>query len=165
LWLGFIAFAVLLALAIPDDLYSRSGLVKYYADLVATCLDSINEFATHSRFPGTTRVVLAILWLCLPILTWIQWRYSGFLPNAERLGSSRIYLVAMIGMVIAIFPIFPMILEITPERLHEGTSMDIVLRLATSSRLAFGFVAGAYCVMAAWFLACLPMMVKRLISM
>ena len=166
LWLGFAAFAVALAFAVPENLYSSSAFIKEFADGVASVFGSIDEFARYSRFPGTTRVVLAVLWTCVPILAWVQWRYPGFIPNIQLVPmQSRIYLSFVVVIVVALV-VWPMLmLEITPEQLEGPArgrrSIDWIIRLVVAHRLWLGLFAGFYCVITAWFLACLPGMLKR----
>lgn len=163
LWFGFAAFAMLLARIVPDDLYSRSAFLREIADAVAALFGSIGEFAAHSQFPGTTRVVLALLWIFVPVLTWIQWRFPGYVLRAEQIKpKSRVYLLAFLVVILSVVPIVPMVLVITPDQVHRRTSLDYVVRLATSNRIAFGFIAGLYCVISAWLLACVPAVVERL---
>jgi hypothetical protein len=163
LWFGFAAFAAMLAWIVPDDLYSRSAFLREIADAVAALFGSIDEFAAHSQFPGTTRVVLALLWICVPVLTWIQWRFPGYVLRAGQIKpKSRGSLLAFLFIIFSVVPLVPMVLVITPDQLHGRTSLDFVVRLATTNRIAFGLIAGLYCVISAWLLACVPTVVERL---
>jgi hypothetical protein len=163
LWFGFAAFATMLTLIVPDDLYSRSAFLREIADAVAALFGSIGEFAAHSQFPGTTRIVLALLWICVPVLTWIQWRFPGYVLRAGQVKPrSRVYLLAFLVAIFSVVPLVPMVWVITPDQLHGGTSLDFVVRLVTTNRMAFGLIAGLYCVISAWLLACVPAVVERL---
>src|SRR4051812_18527637 len=78
LWGSFLVFSVLLAYAIPDGLYSSSASGKAFADLVAGFFGSIGQFASVSDFPGTTRIVLAVLAVLVPPLALLQWWIPGY---------------------------------------------------------------------------------------
>lgn len=153
---AYVFVGVVLAFAIPESLYQRSELVRLFCNWMALRLHVIDELALISQFPGTTRVVLAVLWvLVLPGALFI-WLTPGSIPWREdalrRVGIMRL---AALG-VIASSVIIPAVMQIRPDDLDSHSAIMAITRLVSSSRLALGFFGGIYCGVTAVLLACVP---------
>lgn len=164
LWGSFLAFSVLLAFTIPDGLYSSSGAVKALVDRVAGFLGSIEQFASVSDFPGTTRVVLAVLAVLVPPLAWLQWRTPGFVAWRPPPNVSRIVLCGAIVFFLAMTLWLPISLEIHPEELRLRIFTSYATRAMSHSRFWLGFLAGAYAVCSAWLWALIPDLVRAMFT-
>jgi hypothetical protein len=153
---AFVAFAVLLALAVPEDLYERSDALRAFVDWMALRIRSIDEFAGVSDFPGTTRVVLTLLWVCVPPLAAFIWLVPGMIRwNEEALRRVGVMRLAALGVITGAV-ILPMVIQISPEDLQGRASIDVITRLVSSSRIALGLVGGLYCAATAFVLAFVP---------
>lgn len=156
-WLAFIAFAVVLTFVMPEDLYDRSAAVSSFVDWMARYISSVNEFAAASKFPGTTRVVLPVLWALVPPVAIFMWAYPGLIRwNEAGLRRAGILRLAVLALVVAFAVVLPNIVTITAYTMESSMAVDRLLRLVISSRLVFGVVSGAYCALTAFLLACVP---------
>jgi hypothetical protein len=160
LWGSFLAFSVLLAFAIPDNLYSHSGPTRAFADFIAGLFGSIGQFASVSDFPGTTRVVLAVLCVLVPPLALLQWWMPGFMTWRPRPNVSRMVLFGLAFFILAITLLLPVVLEVHPEELQQRLFTSYATRAMSHSRFWLGFLAGAYAVCSAWLWALLPRLVR-----
>jgi hypothetical protein len=153
---AFVVLAVALALATPEDLYANSAAVRGFADWMANRIGAIHEFATVSDFPGTTRVVLAVLWALVVPLAVLLWLTPGSVrwntDALRRAGLARLAALAVIAGAV----IVPMVMHIAPVDLDKHGSIHAITRLVSSSRLALGTIGGLYCGATAFLLALVP---------
>jgi len=165
LWSGFIAFAVLLALSVPESLYSHSPPIKALADYVSTHVTAIDQFAAVSDFPATVRVVMSILCLFLPPLFLVQWLVPGFVEwQPDRRVHSRVLLLGLIVLVLAAFVWLPFVFTLDADDLANGPRRTRALGLLVHRRFGLGFGAGVYCVCSTWLLALLPRALQALLA-
>jgi hypothetical protein len=164
LWGSFLVFSVLLAFAIPDNLYSRSGPIRAFADFIGGFFGSIGQFASVSDFPGTTRVVLAVLCVLVPPLALLQWWMPGFMTWRPPENASRMLLFGFAFFILALTLLLPVVLEIHPEELEQRLFTSYATRAMSHSRFWLGFLAGAYAVCSAWLWALLPRVVRAIFT-
>jgi len=164
LWGSFLVFAVLLAYAIPDGLYSSSASAKAFADFIAGFFGSIGQFASVSDFPGTTRIVLAVLTVLVPPLAFLQWRVPGYMTWQPPPGVSRFILFGLAFFILAITLLLPVVLRVDPAELDQRMFTSYATRAMSHSRFWLGFLAGAYAVCSAWLWALLPRLVRAIFT-
>jgi hypothetical protein len=164
LWGSFLVFSVLLAYAIPDSLYSSSASAKAFANFVAEFFCAIGQFASVSDFPGTTRIVLAVLGVLVPPLTLLQWWIPGYVTWQLPPGVSRIVLVGLAVFILAITLWLPVALKVDPAELDQRLFTSYATRAMSHSRFWLGFLAGTYAVCSAWLLALLPRLVRAIFT-
>jgi hypothetical protein len=165
LWSGFCAFAVLLALSIPDGLYSRPGAVRHIAEFISTRVAAIDQLAAVSDFPGTVRIVMSVLCLCIPPLFLIQWLVPGFVTwRPEEYRPTRLMLTCFIFLVPFMFLWFPFLFTIDAAELQTGPRRTRALNLLVNSRIGLGVGAGIYCVCSTYLLAMVPRAIRALVA-
>jgi hypothetical protein len=153
----FTLVAVALSLATPENLYEQSSAVRAFVDWMATGIRTIDEFAGVSRFPGTTRVVLALLWALVPLVVAFIWIMPIRWDYPPRMGLMRLMELCVVAGIVFL----PLTMQITPADLEGSGRVDAVIRLVSSSRMALGILGGLYCGVTAWLLAYVP----RLLSL
>jgi hypothetical protein len=165
LWLGFIAFAVLLAYAIQGDLSSRAVTMQGVIDFVAPRIPAIEQLAEVSEFPGTTRAVLSILAMLFPLLFMVHWLVPGFVTwRPEEYRPSRILLAGFVVFVLAMTVLLPFVFTIDAAALETGSRRERAFGILVHSRLGLGIGGGVYCVVSAYLLACLPRAIRALFA-
>ena len=164
LWGSFLAFSVLLAYAVPDSLYARSASLKALADFMGSFLGAIEQFASVSDFPGTTRIVLAVLAVLVPPLALLQWRVPGYMTWQPPPGVSRFIFFGLAFFILAITLLLPVVLRIDPAELDQRLLTSYATRAMSHSRFWLGFLAGAYAVCSAWLWALLPRLVRAIFT-
>jgi hypothetical protein len=153
---AYVGASVLLAFAIPESLYQRSESVRLWCDWMALRLHFIDELARISAFPGTTLVVLSVLWALVVPLALFIWLMPGAIRWREdqlrKVGIMRLAALAVIASLLVV----PAVLQITPDDLESHSSLMAIIRLVSVSRFALGLVGGIYCGVTAILLACVP---------
>lgn len=149
------ALGALLMVLVPNDLYDRAPLARALTDAVAAVMPSVNEFARVSSVPGTTRVVLATLWLLvIPLAVALGTSTRTFPRRAHELRRAgwRPWL-AVIVLVIGLVFVLPHYLKI-PRDFRTGLSWDAgFYRFLADHPLAMGLFGGLYCYVSALLLA------------
>ena len=160
---ALVVLGVLLAWTLPVDLYDRSQAAKTFADAVAKVVRGIDEFAAISSFPGVTRLVLATLWVCVPLVA----SYIAFAPGVLKWDSVRLRAMprlvrwAIVGMFILMSIVAPILITFDPDVLQGNSFFDLMVNFVSTHRLGLGLVAGVYCAVSALFLSLLPIYLNR----
>jgi len=137
---------------------------KAFADFIAGFFGSIGQIASVSDFPGTTRVVLAVLTVLVPPLAFLQWRVPGYMTWQPPPGVSRFILFGLAFFILAITLLLPVVLRVDPAELDQRMFTSYATRAMSHSRFWLGFLAGAYAVCSAWLWALLPRLVRAIFT-
>lgn len=80
IWLLFsVACIWLLGLFIanhaPEDILIQSSIARSYVDFTTWCWPRIEQYAQKSKFPQVALLYNAVIWIALPMLSVLVWRY------------------------------------------------------------------------------------------
>lgn len=137
LYVLFVGASILLGLLLPDSAESYPHAMTTLADFVAAAVPSIRGFVSVSSFPVVTKVFLAVQWLMVPVLAvLISMNPNVVKPNQKTLHRfSRFKLCLLLIAALALFVVYPAIMDVQPEDLVGGLAHERALARAAESRL------------------------------
>lgn len=131
--LGPWALGVVIALVTPDDILSRSSLLRGYAEWFANIFPYISRAAAHSAFPEVTLFFHAVMWSIAPVWmgVWLQIKPDTRLYEKQK--NHRFFIIfalmTMLGLLIFM--------------LNYSFTLDSLTRsqlIMSHSRFGLGFV-------------------------
>lgn len=136
--LGPWALGVVIALVTPDDILSRSSLLRGYAEWFANIFPYISRAAAHSAFPEVTVFFHAVMWSIAPI-----WLGILFLTPAAKIISFKKQRERR-WLLLFVYPLFLWLLIFVPHYLmFTSVNMTRVEAIMSYSRFGLGFAGTA----------------------
>lgn len=136
--LGPWALGVVVALITPDDILSRSSLLRGFAEWFSSILPYMNRAAIRSAFPEVTLFFHAVMWSIAPI-----WLGILFLTPAAKIISFRKQRERR-WLLLFGYPLFLWLLVFVPHYLmFTSVNMTRVEAIMSYSRFGLGFTGTA----------------------
>lgn len=106
--LTIIVVAAVMLFAIPQSYIVEATAVAEALDNIAEVLGRVRVFAERTNFPYSVSATLAFLWFSVPILAWIDCKYT---PEREIVGWCKEVSDSMgrTAFLVALFLIFPVL--------------------------------------------------------
>lgn len=160
----FVGLSLLLALFLPDqDAYP--GFMNGLADVVERAVPSVRSFELVSSFPIATKMFLAAEWALVPILIAIIFLWPEIVqPNQKTLAkSSDLKMLALLAAAVALFVVYPAVIQVTPEDLSGGMLHERALRSVSESRVWMGLIGSTVIFSVAYFSALVLSYIRALV--
>lgn len=136
--LGPWALAVIIALITPDDILSRSSLLRGYAEWFAHIFPYMGRAAIRSAFPEVTLFFHAVMWSIAPL-----WLGILFLAPANKIISFKKQAKRR-WLLLFGYPLFLWLLIFVPHFLmFTSESLTRVETIMSHSRFGLGFAGTA----------------------
>lgn len=166
LYASFVGLSTISSLTLPNEAGEYPKLLLQFADAVSVWVPSVDSFAGVSAFPYLTKVLLAVQWAVVPVLVLlISLQPELVRPNERTLRtSSRLKVIALLAAVVALFVVYPAIIQVSPEDLQGGMLHERALRSASRSRLWLGLIGSTVIFTVAYFSALVLSYLRALVS-
>ncbi len=85
---GIWIIGLMIAIYSSEDILTESSLARSYVDAITWCWPLVKQYAQKSRYPQVALLYNSVVWLALPLLTVLVWRYlkarkTGLLVKQE----------------------------------------------------------------------------------
>ena len=106
---GIWLIGLMVAVYSAEDVLTSSPLARAYVDAVTWCWPLVTQYAQKSKYPQVALLYNSIVWLALPMLSVLMWRYlktrkSGLLVK-QKLTITEYLLLAFVCLFYAAFGI------------------------------------------------------------
>lgn len=131
---GIWLFGLVIAVYAPEDILDESIIARTYVDAVKWCWPLMGQYVQKSKFPQLAMLYNSVVWLALPLLAILTWRYlktrkTGLLVKEQLTIMEHLLLILACLFYAAIGAVFLFFWNGTNTRLVDFASSRLSLGL------------------------------------